>query len=188
MYRRGKTYDEIAEVVIDIYIDYGIKSFPVDPKDVCRKLGVSLVAYSEYDDEQRLLLEKKSKDGFFVRGACNLPPTIFYNDRQESEGRIRFTIFHELKHYVCEDDNDDKDDLADYFSKYFMCPIPFLLLKKIDVPLEIMSFCGTSLTVAYNVCSNIENRRKKYNYSLFDYEVRLIEHLNPVLLEAYPMK
>ena len=84
MYRRGKTYDEIAEVVIDIYIDYGIKSFPVDPKEVCRKLGVALVAYSEYDDEQRMLLEKKSKDGFFVRGACNLPPTIFYNDSQES--------------------------------------------------------------------------------------------------------
>ena len=55
MYRRGKTYDEIAEVVIDIYIDYGIKSFPVDPKEVCRKLGVALLAYSEYDDEQRIL-------------------------------------------------------------------------------------------------------------------------------------
>ena len=64
MYRRGKTYDEIAGVVIDIYIDYGIKSFPVDPKEVCRKLGVALVAYSEYDDEQRMLLEKKSKDGW----------------------------------------------------------------------------------------------------------------------------
>ena len=185
MYRKGKTYDEIAEVVIDIYIDYDIKSFPVDPKDVCRKLGVALVAYSEYGEENRELLEKKSKDGFFVKGASDRPPTIFYNDRQESEGRVRFTIFHELKHYVCEDENDEKDDLADYFAKYFMCPIPYLLLKKIDTPPEIMSFCGTSLSVANNVYYNLENRRRKYEYRLFGYEVRLIEHLSPVLIEVY---
>lgn len=187
MYRNGKTYDEIVEVIIDIYIDYDIRSFPIDPKDVCRKLGVALVAYSEYDNEQRKLLEKKSQDGFFVRGSSDRPPTIFYNDRQESEGRVRFTIFHELKHYVCEDDNDNdnEDDLADYFAKYFMCPIPYLLFKKIDTLPEIMSFCGTSHAVACNVYSNIVNRRRRYDYKLFDNEVRLIEHLDPILVEVY---
>lgn len=188
MYRTGKTYDEIAEVVIDIYIDYDIRTFPVNPKDICRKLGVALVAYSEYNDENRELLEKKSRDGFFVKGSSEMPPTIFYNDKQESEGRVRFTIFHELKHYVCEDDNDDEDDLADYFAKYFMCPIPYLLLKKIDTPPEIMSFCETSLAVAYNVFSNVVNRRRKYDYKLFDYEIRLIEHLDPILVEVYHKK
>lgn len=185
MYRNGKTYDEIAEVVIDIFIDYEIRSFPVDPKDICRKLGVALVPYSEYGDEQRKLLEKRSRDGFFVKKSLEMAPTIYYNDRQESEGRIRFTIFHELKHYVCEDDNDDKDDLADYFARYFMCPIPFLLLKKIDTPPEIMAFCGTSPTVASNVHSNIVNRKRRYGYKLFDYEVRLVGHLEPVLIEAF---
>ena len=77
MYRKGKTYDEIAEVVMDIYIDYGIKSFPVNPKEICRKLGVALVAYSEYDDEQREILEKKSQDGFFVKESYQKPPAIF---------------------------------------------------------------------------------------------------------------
>ena len=66
-----------------------------------------------------------------------------------------------------------------------MCPIPFLLLKKIDTPPEIMTFCGVSMTVANNVCSNIVNRRRKYGYSMFDYEVRLVEHLEPVLVEVY---
>ena len=103
MYRKGNRYDEIAKTVIDIYIDYNIKSFPIEPKDVCRKLGVAMIAYSEYNNEQRNLLKKKSKDGFFVKGSSDMPPTIFYNDMQQSKGRVRFTIFHELKHYVCED-------------------------------------------------------------------------------------
>lgn len=188
MYRNGKTYDEIAEVVMDIYIDYNIRLFPVDPKEICRKLGVALVAYSEFDEEQRKLLEKKSEDGFFIRGCESVSPTIFYNDLLRSEGRIRFTIFHELKHYVFEDENDEEDDLADYFARYFMCPIPYLLLKKIDTPHEIMAFCGTSPTVANFVYSNIFNRRKKYDYRLFDYEVRLMEHLDPVLIEVYHKK
>lgn len=47
-------------------------------------------------------------------------PTIYYNDSFESEGSQRFTIFHELKHYVFEDKDDEDDDLADFFARYFM--------------------------------------------------------------------
>ena len=47
-----------------------------------------------------------------------------------SVGAQRFTIFHKIKHYVFEDKDDAKDDTADYFAKLFMCPIPYLILKK----------------------------------------------------------
>ena len=57
--------------------------------------------------------------GFFVKATKSTPPTIYYNDTIESEGAIRFTIFHELKHYVFEDDDDEDDDLADFFCKIF---------------------------------------------------------------------
>ena len=66
-----------------------------------------------------------------------------------------------------------------------MCPIPYLLLKKIDSQNEIVSFCGASLSAARNASTNIVNRRNKYGYKLFDYEVRLIEHLEPLLIEVY---
>lgn len=66
-----------------------------------------------------------------------------------------------------------------------MCPIPYLLLKKIDTPNDIVSYCGTSLAVARNVYINLRNRKNKYEYHLFGYEVPLIEHLEPVLLEVY---
>lgn len=185
MYRNGKVYDEIAKTVIQIYLDYDIKTFPVDEKEVCRILGVALVGYSLMRIESHPLLKKESPYGFFVPETPNNPPTIYYNDMVESEGAQRFTIFHELKHYVYEDKDDGEDDLADYFSKYFMCPIPYLLLRNIDLPNEVISEFGTSFEAASYICANIVNRRNKYGYQVFDYEVELIEHLEPVLLEIY---
>ncbi|MBD5096878.1 MAG: ImmA/IrrE family metallo-endopeptidase [Lachnospiraceae bacterium] len=142
-------------------------------------MGVALIPYSEYEGDELKLLIKRSTLGFFAKATKLTPPTIFYNDSIESDGAVRFTIFHELKHYVFEDDNEEDDDLADFFARYFMCPIPYLLLKKIDSQNEIVSFCGASLKAAKNASTNIINRRNKYGYKLFDYEVRLIEHLEP---------
>ena len=67
MYRDGKTYDEIDKVIIDIYNDYNIHKFPLDEVDICNKLSVALIPYSEFSQEERKLLEKKSKQGFFVK-------------------------------------------------------------------------------------------------------------------------
>lgn len=187
MYRSGEEYEYICNVIIDIFIDYDIKSFPIDEKDICRKMGIALVPYSTYDSDAIELLKRKSKLGFFVKGSTESPPTIYYNDLRLSKGEVRFTIFHELKHYVFEDDDDEKDDLADFFARYFMCPIPYLLLKKIDTENEIMAFCETSSTAARNAYSNIVNRRNKYGYHIFDYEIRLINQIEPVLLEVYKL-
>lgn len=41
MYRNDSIYDEIKNVIIDIYIDYGIKTFPINEKEVCKKNGSS---------------------------------------------------------------------------------------------------------------------------------------------------
>ena len=98
MYRDSDTYDEIKKVIIQIYLDYDIREFPIDEEVVCKKLGVSLVPYSEYDRDTRVLLRKRSKCGFFVKGTKGRTPTIYYNDRYESEGARRLTIFHEVKH------------------------------------------------------------------------------------------
>ncbi len=185
MYRSSEIYDGIKKTIIEIYLDYEIKGLPIDEADVCRKMGVALLPYTSFRKEERNLLLKKSKHGFYVPGTVDNSPTIFYNDLYASKGAQRLTIFHELKHYVYEDIDDEEDDLADFFARYFMCPIPYLLLKKIDTPNEIASVCGTSMEAAYNVYSNLRNRRKKYGYYLFDYEKPLIDHLDPVLLEVY---
>lgn len=185
MRREDAEYERIKKVIIDIYIDYGIKTFPIDEKDVCDKLALVLVPYSETTFELKGLLMKRSDKGIFLEETKEYQPTIYYNDCIASKGAMRFTIFHEIKHYVFEDKDDMKDDLADFFARYFMCPIPYLLLKGIHSPNEIVSFCGVSMEAAKNVSDNIIKRKKKYGNKIFEDEKRLIEHLEPNLLEIY---
>jgi Zn-dependent peptidase ImmA (M78 family) len=183
MYRTGNVYDDIVNTIIDIYIDYDIRTFPIDEREVCDKMGVVLIPYSEIEEKPRKILIKRSPYGFFVKAINSNPPKIYYNDISRNKGSIRFTIFHELKHYVFEDEDDSKDDLADYFSRYFMCPIIYLILNEIDTVDKIMAYCGTSKEAAKNVSINITNRRNKHGREIFDFEKRLIEHLNPKLLK-----
>ena len=181
MYKRDSdTYDEIKKIIIQIYLDYNIKKFPINEHQICKKLGVSLVPYSAFDRKCRRLLLKRSRCGFFVKGTRENPPTIFYNDRFESEGAIRLTIFHELKHYIYNEDSNDEeyDDLADFFARFFMCPIPYLIVKGIEKDVEIVSYCNVSMEAAGNAASNIKNRKKKYGNKIFDYEIPLLEHLD----------
>ena len=43
MYWNSNDYERIVKLIIDIYIDYNITSFPIDEKEICRKLGLKLV-------------------------------------------------------------------------------------------------------------------------------------------------
>ena len=185
--RYGREYDEIVKEIILIYIDYNIKSFPLDLEMICRLLGVSLVPYSECGPEAKDLLLKKTKKGFFVRGAAGRTPTIYYNDYEVSVGEMRYTISHEIKHYVydeCDADNEN-DDLADYFARFFLCPIPYLIIKGILSPNDVVSHCKVTLTAAGNAASNISERMRWHGYKIFEYEVPLLKHLIPVEFELY---
>ena len=64
MYRAGKEYNEIDKVICQIYLDYDLRFFPIDEKEVCRKLGVSLIAYSEFDGADLKLLKKNHSKAF----------------------------------------------------------------------------------------------------------------------------
>lgn len=190
MYRNGQIYDQLDQLVIDIYLDYDLRTFPIDEKSLCRKMGIALVAYSEYSDDARNLLKKKSSYGFFVPADKDNPPTIFYNDSLDdlkSPGCIRQTIFHEIKHYVCEDKEElpKDDDLAEHFGRFITCPTPFLVIKGITNVNEIVSRFGVSATMAENISSAVQNRIARFGKKLFDYEKPLIEHLDELYYRVY---
>lgn len=182
MYRIPDAYNKMAELVGDIYIDYDIHSFPVDEKEVCRKLGILLKPYGDYSPEKRELFKKKSESGFYVPPSKNAPPMIFYNDRVfevGSYGKIRRNIFHEVKHYICEDTEEqpEDDDLADYFGKYFLAPISYLIVLGIDDIHQIVSRFRVDNDIAFFIRRNIKNRRDRYGNLIFDYEKPLLQHL-----------
>ena len=180
MYRSKQEYDELDKLAIDLYLDYNFNGFPLDVNEVCRKLGVSLVPYSAFEEEKDLLL-KRSRTGFINPPFGNRRATIFYNDDMEimrSQGTIRQTIFHEIKHYVHEDygeEDPDDDDLAEHFARFFACPTPYLVKHNITDISEIISKFGVSLPIAENVKKSVENRIKWYGTRIFDYEQPLID-------------
>ncbi|WP_391495755.1 ImmA/IrrE family metallo-endopeptidase [Gardnerella swidsinskii] len=188
MYRSGSKYDELDKLIYSIYDDYGINKFPIDEKELCRKMKISLVPYSAFSNEAKKLLRKNSKHAFFVKESKENPPMIYYNDAFGSEGAIRFSVFHEIGHYICEDKNDSKDDLADYFARHFMCPTAYLMLKGIESPNEIVAFCGVSFEAARNASANIANRKKKLGFKLFSYEEESIKNIDPITLWFYKLK
>ncbi|MCR5293523.1 MAG: ImmA/IrrE family metallo-endopeptidase, partial [Eubacterium sp.] len=155
----------------------------INEEEVYKKIGESLVPYYCFSDNGIGLLYKKSEHGFFVKESNEQPPTIYYNDSIVSSGAKRFTIFHELKHYVYNDKNDDDDDLADYFARHLMCPTAYIMNQFVDTPTDIELFCGLSVEASIYAFQEIKNRRKKYKMALFDYEVPLINHLDPTILK-----
>lgn len=182
MYRKGFSYDKMAEIVGQVYIDYDIRQFPIDEKDVCRRMGIRLVPYSEYPTTERNLLKKKSLSGFYVPPTSDSPPMIFYNDNINevgSAGNMRRNIFHEVRHYVCEDndENTQEDDLADYFGKYFLVPISYLIALNVSNINQIIADFGVDYEMASYIVKNLRNRRNRYGNRIFNYEIPLLRHL-----------
>ncbi|MEE3488751.1 MAG: ImmA/IrrE family metallo-endopeptidase [Bulleidia sp.] len=176
MYRKGSDYDKLDRMVIEIYVDYGIHKFPLNLQDLSEKAGVKLIAYSEFDEITKALLMKKSNDGFYSPATILSPHVIFYNDEIGSEGRKRYNISHELKHYFNNDTDESEfgEDMADHFGKYLLCPTPCLVVNgKLD-PLSIVADYGLSFEAAENASNAARNRIKKYNRRIFEYEQPLI--------------
>ena len=183
MYRKGQEYDRLDEIVLDIYVDYGITTFPLDEKALCRMMGISLVPYSAFEKADVELHKKFSIYGYYSKGANGCMPTIFYNDNIndfETPATINQTIRHEIKHFVDVDEMDmpEDDDLAEHFGRYLACPTPYLVVNNITDVNVIISMFGVSATMAQNVSSAVINRINKFGYKLFEYEKRFVEMFN----------
>ena len=184
MLRSKEFYKQIRDVIIDIYQDYGIKTFPVDEFELCKKMGIVLVPFSSLEGEELRLAYKKSKDGFYVPRTSETPPMIYYNDNLEevmSYGRIRYTIFHEIKHFIFDDkeESEENEDGAQYFAKYAMCPIPYLIhnIKKYSDIESIRNDFGVSSIVAEYLLDSVNRRMYRYGNGLFKREVELIDSI-----------
>ncbi len=170
-----KDYESMDKLAIDIYLDYDLTIFPIDINDLARKMGVKIIKYSSFDDNQRELLLKKSIDGFFIDSPNG--PLIFYNDRIEYQGKINLTIAHELKHYICKDENEDEDSekLADHFGRFLLCPTPYLIYSNIENIYEVMTVFGLTYSAAENAIKSATRRKRFYGEKIFDYEQSLID-------------
>lgn len=173
-------YTKAKKIVVDMYLDYNLKTFPISAVELAKCVGLELKMYSTFPIKNQEKLINYNQNGFIIRSKDR--NIAYINDINNTKGFIRMTIFHEIKHFVYEDKDDTNDTLADFFAKSFMCPIPYLILKNIKYRNDIAKHCEVSLTVAIHVEENIEKRMAKYGKTIFDYEVPLIQQIDPTLL------
>jgi len=112
------TYSEIDAKILEIFKSYNIKSFPLDCEDIAMDIGCLLYKYSELSKKKLSICLMVSDE------SMKLHNRIYYNDNM-IEGKIRFSIMHELGHIVL-DHGDYRNDIleaqANYFSSHILAP------------------------------------------------------------------
>ncbi len=159
MIRHGKLsderYEEIKEEVTYMYEETKIDTYPINPFKIAKKLYYILHPYSTLDGDEYLDAIEESDEGFskveWDSAMRMYRYVIYYNDIERSIRNIRWTIFHEIGHcFLGHHDNPtgnerQKEDEANFFAKYAMCPPPLLERSGCKSPQDVYAKFGASV-------------------------------------------
>ena len=104
--------EKIIAAVISVFQHCEVISFPINCENLLMQYGYEVKKYSELSGRKRKACMDLSED------ATTLDGTVFYNDSKPN-GRIRFSLMHELGHIVL---NTDSEKDADTFSSNLLAP------------------------------------------------------------------
>ena len=160
-----KRYREIEQMVLLMYQQMSIITFPMDVFMIAKRFGFRLMPYSKMTAAERRLFQKEcSEDGFCTlvqtdKGHCEW--RIYYDDVLEychpkaRKRRIRFTILHQIGHIVL--DHKEHSNLAEAEANYFagyaiappvlvdqLCVSNYLELSRIFNVTEDCAYCCMS--------------------------------------------
>lgn len=113
-------YRLIDDKVLEIYIECNIREFPIDCIAILQHYNFRLLAYSKIktsNPELHRIAKEYSNDAFqYGRIIC-------YNDAVV-EGRMRFSLMHELGHYLLEhkETTPENEAEADHFASCVLAP------------------------------------------------------------------
>ena len=177
--------DEIKQEVIFMFEECGVDSYPIDPFFIARKLHYILRPYSSLSLDDYWEACSESPDAFsrpeFNHNTNMWEYVIYYNDEQLSQGRIRWTILHEIGHcYLGHHDNPDdslypiEEQEANFFAKYSIAPPPLIHICRCASPADIERIFLTSATAADYCFSYYQ---KWWNFGppeFLDFEIQLL--------------
>ena len=157
-----KSYQKSRDAAWEILIRHRVSELPVDVMSICRAEHIYVFPYSKHTTEMGALGlsdHALGTDGFSVRLAGR--DLIFYDDRKPRQ-RQRFTVAHELGHFVNGDVSDrpthrntepsDTDDEKETAANRVACRIlsPACVLWKLGLTEseEIARACDISMAAA----------------------------------------
>ncbi len=167
-------YEEIKQIVVDLFVKYDISSIPINGFELATKMGVKVIPYAAKSESERRLFLKESEDGFVVERNIG-EWYIYYNDQKEY-GRINNTIMHEIGHIAL--DHSEDSELAEkevkFFAKYALVP-PVLVYKfQLDNPVDIANAFAVSIEAAGYAYAYYQKWLKKGPSKYTEYELALL--------------
>lgn len=96
-------YDRSVRIAHEFLLNENITSFPIDPFIIINKHKWGLITYTELARKYRvnisqIIISCESEDGYITFDGSGY--NIAYNDTVRSDGRIRFTLMHEIGHIL----------------------------------------------------------------------------------------
>lgn len=164
-------YKIINDKVLEVFLTCNIHDFPVDCIAILNHYGFRLFTYSEIkvsDAELYTIVKEYSTDAFKYGNI------ICYNN-SGPEGRIRFSLMHELGHFMLghKKTTQENEEEADYFASCILAPrvaIHKTLCRTADA---IHDTFGLSYAASNRALVDFKkwHGRKKYDseHQLFDY-------------------
>lgn len=177
----GERYEEIKQIITDLFIECKISCVPISGFEIATKLGVKVIPYSSIPLKNRYLLHKKSEDGFSIEKTKG-EWYIYYND-EEGYGRVNNTIMHEIGHIVL--DHSEESQLAEkevnFFAKYALAPPPLIHKLELDSAIDI----ATRFEISYEAAGyalSYYNKWLRYGESDFtNYELCILNLFKDVI-------
>ncbi|MDD3238540.1 MAG: ImmA/IrrE family metallo-endopeptidase [Lachnospira sp.] len=142
-----KQLNRIKHEILFMFEECEVVSYPIDCFAIAKKLYYVLRPYSSLSPDEYQKALSIDPDGYST--VEKNPDTgmneyvIYYND-SVNEGRMRWTIFHEIGHiYLGHHDHPDNSQTvieeaeADFFAKYTIAPPPLINIAKCECPMDI---------------------------------------------------
>lgn len=166
-------YEDIKQGIVEMYIDNGISTIPINVYDLCEHLGYILKPYSSLGVDKANRLIEINEDGFNRLEDGKV--VIYYNDTK-LEGRVRFTIMHEIAHVIRKHKQYSElaEAEANWFAAYALCPPPIVDKLKITDYEDLISKFNITNSCAYNSMNRYISWKKR-NVLLLEYEKKLIK-------------
>lgn len=192
MSQRGKLsderYEEIKQLILDMYEETETDKFPIDCFEIAKKLRYVVTPYSELNIFSRKAAFEESDESY---SKIEMNPftgmyyyAIYYNDSIRSVGRIRWSIFHEIGHIYCGHhdnpygDEEREEDEANFFAKYAMCPPPLLYKAGCHCPEDVLLKFDTSSEFSNYAYAYFKNWYEYGPRGYLPYEVKMLKQFH----------
>ncbi len=121
-------YEQIKTTVVELFEKLDIHCTPISGFEIATQMGVKVIPYSAYPLTTKMLMLKRSEDGFSIKKTTG-EWFIFYND-EKPYGRVNNTIMHEDAHIILDhtEDSELAESEAKFFAKFALAP-PVLIHK-----------------------------------------------------------